>query len=125
MGLSKVARVNHPQFPVRTLPPAHVVAELAQTLIDITRYDGPALVEDAATRDTASPNCRKPTAAAVLTDLLRALEAALTTLEDCWEAAFADEQERIEPARTRRSPARTSALPGEGLGKRAGDLRWR
>lgn len=88
---------------VRALPPARLAAELAQTLVDTTRYQGPDLVEDAVTRDTALAELERadPGRAArlsgILTDPLPVLEGALTTLEDYWTAAFAAEWERVEP----------------------------
>ncbi|MQS17072.1 helix-turn-helix transcriptional regulator [Streptomyces kaniharaensis] len=88
---------------VRALPPAQLAAELAQTLVDTTRFNGPDLVADAATRDAALAALRQsaPDTAAqlsdVLTDPLPVLEGALTTLEDYWSAAFAPEWGRLEP----------------------------
>ncbi|MEU8034112.1 DUF5937 family protein [Streptomyces sp. NPDC049099] len=89
---------------IRRLPPAQLAAELAQTLVDTTRYRGDDLVEDTATRDAALTELQQtdPIRAArlseVLTDPLPTLEGALTALEDYWSAAFAREWDRIEPA---------------------------
>ncbi|MEU9063611.1 DUF5937 family protein [Streptomyces sp. NPDC048430] len=89
---------------VRALPPALLAAELAQTLIDTTRYTGHNLVEDPTARDTALAELHQtdPGRAArlnsILTDPLPVLEGALTVLEDYWSAAFADEWERVEPS---------------------------
>ncbi|WP_237536616.1 DUF5937 family protein, partial [Streptomyces sp. SID5785] len=89
---------------VRALPPEQVAAELAQTLVDTARYDGPALVQNAIVRDAAltelrhSDPDRAARLAAVLADPAPALDGVLTTLEEYWDAAFADEWERIEPA---------------------------
>ncbi|KND39655.1 ArsR/SmtB family transcription factor [Streptomyces acidiscabies] len=89
---------------VRALPPGLLAAELAQTLIDTTRYTGHDLVEDSTNRDTALAELRQtdPVRAArlsgILTDPLPVLDDALTVLEDYWSAAFAEEWERIEPS---------------------------
>ncbi|MER7468104.1 DUF5937 family protein [Streptomyces sp. NPDC097981] len=88
---------------VRALPPAQLAAELAQTLLDTTRFNGPDLVENTATRDAALAELQQadPGRAARLSDILTdpfpVLEGALTALEDYWSAAFAREWERIEP----------------------------
>jgi DNA-binding transcriptional ArsR family regulator len=88
---------------VRALPPAQVAAELAQTLVDTTRFNGPDLVEEPAVRDAALAELHQtaPDRAArlrgILTDPLPALDGALTALEDYWHAAFAREWERLEP----------------------------
>ncbi|MFE9776983.1 DUF5937 family protein [Streptomyces sp. NPDC005775] len=89
---------------VRTLPPALLAAELAQTLIDTTRYTGHRLVEDPAVRDAVLAGLRQTDTAGaarldgILTDPLAVLEDTLTVLEDYWSAAFADEWERVEPS---------------------------
>lgn len=87
---------------VRALPPALLAAELAQTLVDTTRYTGHDLVEDTTVRDAALAElqqCDTGQAARlsrVLADPRSLLEHALTTLEDYWSAAFADEWDRVE-----------------------------
>ncbi|MFF3257322.1 DUF5937 family protein [Actinacidiphila glaucinigra] len=89
---------------VRGLPPALLAAELARTLVDTTRHTGDDLVDDRATRDAVLTEYRKsdPSRAArlegILTDPLPVLDEALTVLEDYWDAAFAQEWERIEPS---------------------------
>ncbi|WP_242572057.1 DUF5937 family protein, partial [Streptomyces sp. NP-1717] len=89
---------------VRALPPALLAAELAQTLVDTTRYTGHNLVEDPTARDTALAELQQTEADraarlnSILTDPLPVLEDALTVLEDYWSAAFADEWERVEPS---------------------------
>ncbi|WP_250287112.1 ArsR/SmtB family transcription factor [Streptomyces atroolivaceus] len=89
---------------VRALPPALLAAELAQTLIDTTRYAGHRLVEDPTVRDAVLAELRQTDTARatrldrILTDPLAVLEDALSVLEDYWSAAFADEWERIEPS---------------------------
>ncbi|WP_254705946.1 ArsR/SmtB family transcription factor [Streptomyces vilmorinianum] len=88
---------------VRALPAEQLAAELAQTLVDTTRYDGHNLVEDATVRDAALAELRRSDLgraarlADVLTDPLPVVEGALTALEDYWSAAFAEEWERVEP----------------------------
>ncbi|WP_260867705.1 helix-turn-helix domain-containing protein [Streptomyces sp. SAJ15] len=88
---------------VRTLPAEQLAAELAQTLVDTTRYDGHDLVENATTRDAALAELQRTDRGLaarlgdVLTDPLPILEGALTVLEDYWSAAFAEEWERLEP----------------------------
>ncbi|MFE2721496.1 DUF5937 family protein [Kitasatospora sp. NPDC059327] len=88
---------------VRALPAGQLAAELAQTLVDTTRYDGRDLVEDTITRDAALAELRQsdPGRAArlgaVLTDPLPILEGALTALENYWSAAFAEEWQGVEP----------------------------
>ncbi|MFH9713038.1 DUF5937 family protein [Streptomyces luteogriseus] len=89
---------------VRALPPALLATELAQTLIDTTRHTGHDLVNDPATREAVLAQYRHsdPGRAArlesILTDPLPALDDALTVVEDYWNAAFAEEWERIEPS---------------------------
>ncbi|WP_237749617.1 ArsR/SmtB family transcription factor [Streptomyces sp. SS] len=89
---------------IRSVPPEHLAAELAQTIVDTTRYHGRDLVRDAATRDRAlaeldetAPD-RAETLRGVLTDPTPVTEAALTALQDYWDAAFGAEWERIEPS---------------------------
>ncbi|MFF9126558.1 DUF5937 family protein [Streptomyces sp. NPDC014889] len=88
---------------VSALPPARLAAELAQTLVDTTRFNGLDLVEDAVTRDAALAELQHtdPGRAArlsdTLTDPLPILQAGLAALEDYWSAAFAHEWERVEP----------------------------
>ncbi|MEU0405471.1 DUF5937 family protein [Streptomyces sp. NPDC006197] len=89
---------------VRTLPPALLAAELAQTLLDTTRHTGDDLVTDPATRDTVLAQYRErdPGRTArlesILSDPLPVLDDALAVLEDYWDATFADEWERVEPS---------------------------
>jgi DNA-binding transcriptional ArsR family regulator len=89
---------------VRGLPPALLAAELARTLVDTTRHTGDDLVGDPATRDAVLTAYRHsdPGRAArlegVLADPLRVLDDVLTVLEDYWDAAFAQEWERVEPS---------------------------
>ncbi|MGW0999061.1 DUF5937 family protein [Streptomyces sp. NPDC002520] len=88
---------------VRALPAEQLAAELAQTLVDTTRYDGGDLVEDTTTRDAALAELQQtdPGRAArladVLTDPLPILDGALTALEDYWSVAFAQEWQHVEP----------------------------
>lgn len=88
---------------VRALPAERVAVELAQTLVDTTRYRGPALVADPAVRESAlgelreSDHARAARLDQVLTDPAAVLEEVLTTLEDYWDTAFAQEWRRIEP----------------------------
>lgn len=101
---------------VRTLPPALLAAELAQTLIDTTRHTGHDLVTDPTTRDTVLTEYRDsdPDRAArlkgILTDPLPVLDDALTVLEDYWNAAFASGSASSPPC-TSRSPAQAPASP--------------
>ncbi|MFI7005499.1 DUF5937 family protein [Streptomyces sp. NPDC050145] len=89
---------------VRALPPALLAAELAQTLVDTTRYSGHDLVADPAVRDAALAELQQSDAARaarlsrVLADPHAVLEHALTTLEEYWNVAFVDEWKRIEPS---------------------------
>ncbi|MFK0259338.1 DUF5937 family protein [Streptomyces sp. NPDC090445] len=88
---------------VRALPTEQLAAQLAQTLVDTTRYDGHDLVEDTGTRAAAlaelqqTDRGRAARLGDVLTDPLPVLEGALTVLEDYWRAAFAEEWQRVEP----------------------------
>jgi DNA-binding transcriptional ArsR family regulator len=106
---------------IRALPPTLLATELAQTLIDTTRYTGHHLIEDPAVRDAVLAELQQaePGRAARLSDILTdprpVLEDVLAVLEDYWSTAFAVEWERVEPS-LYESIARTgSRIAHQGL----------
>ncbi|WP_369197836.1 ArsR/SmtB family transcription factor [Streptomyces djakartensis] len=106
---------------VRALPPDRLAAELAQTLLVSTPGTGIDLVADPGRRDEALAALRRADAdrAALLSDILTdprpLLDDVLSTLEDYWDTAFADEWERVEPGLYESIAAAGARIAHQGL----------
>ncbi|MFF4983881.1 DUF5937 family protein [Streptomyces sp. NPDC001046] len=106
---------------VRALPPGRLAAELAQNLVADSTGASVDLVADPGLRDEALAELRRTDAdraallSGILTDPRPLLEDVLGTLEDYWDAAFADEWERVEPGLYESIAAAGTRIAHQGL----------